>query len=71
MSSTMARRFAEVSLQLHAHEGSFELGLYDEGDLVEVARAFASMGYAPEVDSKRYRVRIDVASILLRSAVLA
>lgn len=71
MSSSMARRFAEISLQLHAHEGSFELGLFHPEDLVEVARAFATMGYSPEIDAKRQRVRIDVASILLRTAVLA
>lgn len=55
-----ATRFAESSLALYAHEGTFATGIDDEELIEPIAKAFENLGCVVVREPLRLRLRVTV-----------
>lgn len=61
MTAHTAERFAQSSLALYGDEVDFSMGVDDEDDVEEVARAFERLGCAVQREPLRLRVVVRVS----------
>jgi hypothetical protein len=55
-----ATRFAESSLALYAHEGTFATGVDSEDEIEPIAQAFEQLGCRVEREPLRLRLKVTV-----------
>lgn len=58
MLSRTAERFAETSLAIYAHEGTFATGVDSEDEIEPVAQAFERLGCVVQREPLRLRIKV-------------